>query len=337
MPFLPAPSVWTMGPTSRHLPTTGIPGRGLLFHGRSIGKHHTGREALRRMHNVGATRSRNPNPATTHSPIQKLQRTRGSHRSKVVFPVCLAVMHALLPTDASAQSIDMAHTAFTEGRFVEAAEIAEVLKTSEGYTLAAKSLAIYGHYLADDDEKPTLFRHAIRLAEEAVQSDADNPMAYLQLGHAMGRYAETLEASEVLKNEYPEKIRDTLKHALELAPDLPVAHLSFAAWHAHVRDRGGIVAGVLYKASKKEALKHYEKAIELAPDNKPLLIECAFGLLLVDPEANYEQAHALLARAYIIPSEDAFTHIVHQQAIEKIAALDARSPKISRHSGRLGQ
>jgi len=50
----------------------------------------------------------------------------------------------LLAADASAQSIEVARSAFADGRFLEAADLGEALGTSDGYTQAAQSLAVCG-------------------------------------------------------------------------------------------------------------------------------------------------------------------------------------------------
>ena len=65
--------------------------------------------------------------------------------------------------------------------------IAEAAGTSEGYALAARSLAVYGHYAAPEEDRKGLFERALRLGEEAVRADTANPQAYFQSGHALGR------------------------------------------------------------------------------------------------------------------------------------------------------
>ena len=107
---------------------------------------------------------------------------------KAVFLTCLTIAHLLLLADAArAQSIEAARTAQAEGRFIEAAELAETLETSEGYALAAEALAIHSYYIAGDGEKQALFERAIQLAQEAIRSDAANPEAHFQAAHTMGR------------------------------------------------------------------------------------------------------------------------------------------------------
>ena len=240
---------------------------------------------------------------------------------------CLAVACALLP--ASARSVEAPRTAYAEGRFIDAAELAAVLGTSEGYALAARSLSIHGYYVARDDEKQALFDRAARLAQEAIRLDPVNPEAHLELAHAMGRRAQTLGVLQAAGEGYAEKVRDAIKDALRLDPDMATAHLSLATWHAEAASNGGFVARALYGATEKDALAHYERALELAPDEKVVPVEYALGLLLLDDDENREQARGLLARAIEMPSKDALDRLVHRQAVERLASLD-RAPSGSR-------
>ena len=69
----------------------------------------------------------------------------------------------LLAAGVNAESMEDAKAAFAEGRFADAAVIAEAAGTSEGYALAARSLAVYGHYAAPEEEKKELFERALQL------------------------------------------------------------------------------------------------------------------------------------------------------------------------------
>ena len=109
----------------------------------------------------------------------------------------IGYMFVLVGT-TNAQSIEEARTEYAEGRFVEAANLAQGLATSEGYALAADSLAIYGSYIVPDSDKADLFRRATELAREAIRLDAANPEAHLQLAHAMGRRAQAIGVLEAL-------------------------------------------------------------------------------------------------------------------------------------------
>lgn len=244
---------------------------------------------------------------------------------KAAFLTCVTITHVLLLASATgAQSLDAARAAYAEGRFIEAAGLAEDLKTSEGYALAAKSLAIHSYYIAEDDEKQALFDRAMPLAQEAIRLDAVNPKAHLQSAHAMGRYAQTIGVLQTISEGYVEKVRKAIENALLLDPEMAAAHLSLATWHAEaVNGSGAFMADLLYGATEADAIAHYERAIKLAPDEKVVLVEYALGLLLLDDE-NREQARDLFVRALEMPSKDAYDRILHQRTVERLAALDGR-------------
>lgn len=242
---------------------------------------------------------------------------------------CLAIAQGLLPAGAArAQSIEAARMAFAEGRFTEAAELGEALKTSEGYALAAGSLAVHGHhYIPGNDEKKALLEHAMGLAQEAIRLDATRPESYLQLAHAMGRYAQAIGGMKAAKKGYVGEIRKAIETALDLDPEMAAAHVSLAAWHAGAIDGGGLMAKMVYGASKKRALAHYKQALELAPEEKGVLVEYGLGLLLLNHKKYREPAHDLLLRATRIPSKNAYEQILHQRAVEKLAGLDSPSSR----------
>ena len=221
-----------------------------------------------------------------------------------------------------AQSIEEARHAFFEGRFTEAANLAQGLDTSEGYALAADSLAIYGYYIAPGNEKEGLFRRATELARKAIRLDAANPEAHLQFAHVMGRHGQVIGILEALNEGYARQIRDAIQEALRLAPDMAAAHLSLAAWHAGAVSHGGIIASLLYGANEEDALAHFVRALELAPREKTVFLEYALGLLSLDAIGNREQARDLLDRAIQIPQKDAHDRIIHRKAVERLAALD---------------
>ena len=245
--------------------------------------------------------------------------------NKSVFRTLLTIGYIfVLAGTAGAQSIEEARTAYTEGRFTEAADLAQVLDTSEGYALAANSLAIYGYYIAPDSEKEGVFRRAVELARKAIRLDAVNPEAHLQLAHAMGRRAQVIGVLEALREGYAGKVRDAIQETLRLAPDLAAAHVSFAAWHAGVISNGGLIAALLYGASEDEALAHFKRAVELAPQEKVAFLEYAFGLLSLDAIGNRAKARDLLERAISLPSKDAHDRIIHGKAVERLAPLNAK-------------
>ncbi len=243
--------------------------------------------------------------------------------NKSVFRTCLTIVCMFVPAGtAGAQSIEEARAVYAEGRFAEAADFAQALDTSEGYALAANSLAIYGYYMAPDSEKEGLFLRATELARKAIRLDTANPEAHLQLAHAMGRRAQVTGILKALKEGYASQVRDAVQEALRLDPDRAAAHLSFAAWHAGAVSNGGFFAGLLYGSNEEDALAHFERALELAPREKIVLLEYAIALLSLDTIGNHAEARDMLKRAIKLPSKDAHDRIIHRKAVERLTALD---------------
>ena len=79
----------------------------------------------------------------------------------------LIIVFGSLSASAAAESIEAARAAFSEGEYVEAAELAEALGTASGHALAAEALAIYAHYIAGEQDKVPLLQRAMRSAETA--------------------------------------------------------------------------------------------------------------------------------------------------------------------------
>ena len=108
---------------------------------------------------------------------------------------------------------------------------------------------------------------------------------------------------EALSEDYASQVRDAIQEALRLDPDMAAAHLSLAAWHAGAVSAGGFLAGLLYGANEEDALAQFERALELAPQEKIVLLEYALGLLSLDTDDNHGKARDLLDRAIKLPSE----------------------------------
>ena len=242
--------------------------------------------------------------------------------NKSILLTFLMIVCTFVPAGtACAQSLEAARAAYAEGRFMEAAALARVPGTSEGHALAADSLAIHGYYMAPDSEKEGLFRRAEESARKAVRLDAANPEAHLQLAHAMGRQAQVAGTLQALKEGYATRVRDAIEEALRLDPKMAAAHVSLGAWHAGAVGAGGFFAGLLYGADEEKALAHFERALALAPRDKVALFEYALGLLSLDADENRAKARGLLERAIGLPPKDAFERLVHQKAVERLAAI----------------
>ena len=234
------------------------------------------------------------------------------------FAFAAAAFAAHAPTTA-------AQSAFDEGRYLEAADLAESLGTSDGHALAAEALAVYGHFVAPEDERMAVLERANTLARQAVALDETNAEARFQFAHAMGRYAQSIGPVKALRQGYVGRSRESIDAVLELDPNMAAAVLSLASWHADVVDGAGRLIGrTVYGATLGAAIENYERALELAPEETVAYYEFGRGLAAIGGRKHRERARTLLNQAVELPATNHFDQIIHERALAELAALDAR-------------
>ena len=239
---------------------------------------------------------------------------------RYIAPVLFAA--AALAADAPTT---VARSAFDEGRYLEAADLAESLGTSDGHALAAEALAVYGHFVAPEDERMAVLERANTLAGQAVTLDETNAEARLQFAHAMARYAQSIGPVKALRQGYVRRSRESIDAILEIDPNMAAAVMSLASWHADVVDGAGRLIGrIVYGATLGAAIENFERTLELAPDEKLAYYEFGRGLAAVGGRKHRERARTLLARAVELPATNHFDQIIHERAVAELAALDAR-------------
>ena len=226
----------------------------------------------------------------------------------------------LLAADAGAQSLEDARSAYAEGRFLEAAEIAEALETSDGYALAAGSLAIHAHYFTsgDGDEWEEMVDRAISMSEEAIRADSTNAEAHYQAAHAVGRYAQGIGAFTALRQGLAGRIRERLDAAIRLDPYLWEARLALGGWHADIAAEG-FIARRMYGGNRPAAVVLFEQALQLAPESRVVLYEYAIRLPDLDEENGEERAREMLDTAARLPIVDAYDGIIQELVLEAVA------------------
>lgn len=227
---------------------------------------------------------------------------------------------ALLAGHANAQSVDDANAAYADGRFVEAADIGEALGTSAGYVVATKSLAMYAHYEASEEEFSEVVERAMRMGEMAVAADPQNPDAHYQSAHAVGRYAQRVGAFTALRQGLAGRIRDLLDATVAIEPDYTDAILALAGWHADIHAEGRI-ARMMYGGNKDEAIMLFERALELEPDSKVVLHAYGIRLPRLDEDNGLQRARAMLEKALTLPVLTAADEYVHLDVLDGLDAL----------------
>ena len=240
---------------------------------------------------------------------------------EIVVGACLAACFGMVVAATGSPTTE-ARSTFDEGRYLQAAELAEELATVDGLALAAEALAVYGHYVAPEDERLAVLERANQLAEQAVELDPTHAEARFQLAHAMARYAQHIGPVKALRQGFVGRSRESIEAILELDPDMPEARLSLASWHADVVAGAGRLLGrTLYGATRDAAIENYERTLELAPGEKIAYYE--FGRALAAMGRRHrDRARELLARAVELPARNHFDGLIHERARAELASLD---------------
>ncbi len=222
---------------------------------------------------------------------------------------------------------DDIHTAtklMQNGKFLEASEIAADVGGSEGFTLAARALAIHGYEIANDSEKQNHFKRAIAYAEKAVELDPNSSAASLEVSHTLGRYAQTIGVAEALTGGFAEKTKTAMDRAVQLDPENFKAHLSIGSWNAEIVAAAGFMAKMLYGATEENALAAYQRALELQPSSGLAHFEYAMGLLRLSDD-NISLASNHLEKALSrLGTEDAYAQIIRQKALRALSELQKK-------------
>ena len=126
--------------------------------------------------------------------------------------------------------------------------------------------------VADEEGQKTHYYTAEEFARKAVAVCDSSSDAHLQLAIAVGRVA--LMEGGKKKVRLSREVKSEVIRALELNPNDDIAHHVLARWHREVANLSGILkafAKILYgglpPASNEEAIEHFKKAIEIAPDH----------------------------------------------------------------------
>ena len=243
--------------------------------------------------------------------------TKVQRQRFVATAFCLLTMMA---SSARGQELENAVAMMTDGDFLKAAKIAARIESSEGFTLAARALAIYGYEIASENKKQELFLLAMGYADKAIALNPNSSEAFLEVSHTLGRYAQTVGVAEALSEGFAERIKAATDKAIEIDPQNYRAHLSVGAWHSEIVAAAGFMAGLLYGANEEDSLLAYQRALNLKPNSSTVHFEYAVGLMRLD-DKNLNLAREHLQKAISLPVKDAYGQIVQEKASQNLAQL----------------
>ena len=215
-------------------------------------------------------------------------------------------------------TMESAMIAFEKGEFLEASEIGKNLGTYEGLTLAANALIIHGEHVALKSQGKKLFLEAIALSEQAENLDPNRIDAIIAHMRALGRYTEGLPSGEALSGGYGNKLKDFLEKILRINPNSWEGHLGFGAWHAKIIKKGGLPGRLMFGASERKALEHFNKSLAINPNSIVLNFEVAKALKEFNSQKYKSQILKLLQKVLTSSPSDEYENILIQEANDLI-------------------
>ncbi len=192
------------------------------------------------------------------------------------------------------------------GDFAGAVDLAGEIGIA-AHAVANKASGIYADYLEeDDDTKLAIYEAGIARAEEAIGQFPDDANAHYFHAFLLGRYSQCISITKALSQGVGGKIRESLDTALELAPEHAEAHTAMGLYHAEIIDKiGKMIGAMTYGASADEAMKQFERALELSPDAPIAHIEYGNGLYLLFGDKRLDESNAAYEKAAAIEPIDA--------------------------------
>ncbi|HSC08713.1 MAG TPA: hypothetical protein VLD59_17960 [Steroidobacteraceae bacterium] len=221
---------------------------------------------------------------------------------------------------AVAGRVQEAWRAFHGGNFPHAIEMGASLGPL-GAAAANKAAAIHASAMAPGAAGALkILQAASKRGEEAIVQLPDAANSHYMLALVLGRYSQRISILQALAEGLGARVRKLLERTLELDPRHADAHIALGLYHAEIVGKlGGFVAGMTYGASPSAALKHFKRAIELAPRSPIAHLEYAQGLMLLDARAHRAKALELYQRAAECEPFDAMDRLDIERARQALA------------------
>lgn len=211
------------------------------------------------------------------------------------------------------EAVRAASDAFAQGRYQEAASLAETRGHADAYALAARALLAEA-MCGEGQPDAALLDRAEWFARGALDQQPTHIEGRLQLAITLSLKARGLSRSQAWRSGYGSEARGLAEAVITDDPGNAYAHGFLAVWHVEVVRRGGSIGAAMMDASLSEALIHYGEASALMPDDPGLHWQMARALVAHNPRRHRDRAEAALAAALAIEPETALDAVMVRRA-----------------------
>ena len=228
----------------------------------------------------------------------------------------------IMLTTFTATAEEEAHLiAFSEGRYSEAASVADTSHAPDNLAFAARSLLAEAMSDEDYSVSPRLVEQAETLAREALRDAPDHIEARLQLAIALSLKARPMTTREARRTGYGDDAKRLADSVLSDDPDNTYAHGFLSVWHVEVRRRGGAIGASIMGASVKKARRHYQAATALSPDDAAIHWQYARALTALNAKKYHAEIDAALAQAIGCSADTRLEQVMQARALDLQSAL----------------
>ncbi len=175
----------------------------------------------------------------------------------------------------------------------------------------------------DPEEKRRLAESALVYARRAYELEPRNPVNVLSLAICYGKLG--LYGGVEAKVQNARLIKKYAEEALALNPDYDWAHHVLGRWHYEVAELGGtkrlvvrMFFGGLPPATVQDAIRHLERAVEIAPAAVGHRVELGFAYRAAGRLA---EARAEFSRCLSLPDQEIHDAPAKRRAQEALARL----------------
>lgn len=221
-----------------------------------------------------------------------------------------------------------ARLAYQEGRWADAALLAQTAGGAEGYAFAAGAIIAQLMVEPEIAGREALADEALELAEAAYRIDREHVEARLRLAGALGYRGRYMSGIGAYMRRIPQRGRRLIEGIVENDPNHAWAVGMLGAWHLEVARRGGDRGLDALDASIEAGIGYYTQAIALDPYNPAPRFFLAVALFALGDRGDLNLAAEQLHIAITLEPRDAFeTGIIHEAEALSQLVSDPRAAR----------